>query len=165
MHAKYQEKLKQINDQAKLDRANLKAFAKAFPNIWSIAEALKDENPIIAETLVSDYWGGTFLINVRNLNGFKGEDFVNLLFAIEQTFGGEFTMVDHLEYNEKVFSFNVPWTQGKDPKSLTVKVEAQLKTDSTDCRRVVVGETIATVRRPIYKLICSDDEAAAVPAE
>lgn len=158
MHTKYTEKLKQINDEAKRSRANLKAFITAFPKIYDIADSIAEENPIVSGILVSDYWGGTFAVSVRDLDGFKGEAFVNLLFALEQTFGVEFTMIDHPEYSEKKFLGHVQWQQGKAPRQLTVRVEARLKTDSADCRRVVIGETVETVHRPTYKLVCSGDE-------
>lgn len=161
MHAKYLEKRQQILDNAERDLANLKAFVEAFPTIWDTADRLEEDHPILSETFVSDYWGGTFRLTVRDLDGFKGEALVNLLFAVEETFKVEFNMTDYPASSKKDFTASVAWNDETEPHTLSIIVEAYLKADAADCRRVIVGETVETVRRPTYKLICNDSEVPA----
>lgn len=152
----YEQRLKEINDNAAQERKNLKAFQRAFPNLCNYAQTLEETRPFIYGINVSDYWGGSFVVSLVNLDGFKGMDLIDLLAELEQDFGVEFEMEDQPEYNRKVFCAEVPWHKGNSKRSLSVRVEATIKSDSALCHRVVIGETVETIRKPTYKLVCPD---------
>ena len=147
----YQEKLKSINDYAKRDRARLGQFFARFPGVFEFAQEI-ETLPGIYCAYCSYSFGGSFTVNILDLDGFRGEEFIDNLHRIETFFGVEFNMEDKPEHSSKWFTAEILHDGG----TLHIRVEAKIKSDATQCHRVVIGETVETVRVPTYKLICPE---------
>lgn len=143
------EKLKEITQRAQRERTQLRAFAKTFPQIFEFAQAFAERTGV-SSAYCSHNYGGSFTVNINNLNGFRGETFVDNLMCLEQFFRVDLEMEDHPEYNMKQFIAKIPHKGG----TLDIRVEARLASDSAQCHRIVIGEETSTVTTPIYKLVC-----------
>jgi hypothetical protein len=148
-----QEALSEITDSAKRQRKSVRQFFRAFPEIPGIV-ADYDEHATISAWFGCLY-GGSFTISLRSLDGFKGDDLLDILFRVETLFTVELEMKDEPHYSRKVFSAIKPWEHG----TLHISINAELKPQSSECRRVQVGVTKEFVETPVYELQCTEVSA------
>jgi hypothetical protein len=153
-----QEALAEITASAKLQRKAVIQFYRAFPDIPRIVDEIQ-ESPESDDFRQSAWfgtiYGGSLHINLSRLEGFKGDNLINLLFRLETQFNVEFEMQDFPAQSRKVFTAHKRWAYG----ILDITVSAELKPQASECRRVQVGVTKQVVETPIYELQCNEVEA------
>lgn len=148
-----QDCIKHINDNAARERKNAAWFYKHFPEIPEKCEEYNDRAD--ASAWFSHLYGGSFNISLRGLDGFKGEELLEVLFWVETTLNVELTMTDYPAGGRKVFTATKEWARGY----LDITVQAELRADSQSCQRVQVGVTKQTIETPVYELRCEGDPA------
>lgn len=153
MAATLQETIKEINDRAKRERRAAAWFFQHYPGIPEKIAEYEDRPDVSA--WFSHLYGGTFNITLRGLDGFKGEELLEILFWVETYFNVEVKMEEYPASGRKVFTASKPWERGH----LDITVSAELRQGSKSCQRVQVGTTKQVIETPIYELHCEGDEA------
>lgn len=153
MAATLQETIKEINDRAARERRAAAWFFQHFPGI---PEKVKEysERPDVSAWF-SHLYGGSLNISLRGLDGFKGEELLEILFWVETYFNVEVKMQELPASGRKIFTASKPWEHGH----LDITISAELRQGSQSCQRVQVGSTKQVIETPIYELRCEGDEA------
>ena len=147
------EMIKETNDRAKRERRSIAWFFKHFPQIISKVAEYEDRRDAYA--WFSTGCGGTLSITLDSLDGFKGDELLELLFWVETELNVELTGKDYPQSRRKVFTASKHWALGV----LDITISAELRSDSTSCKRVQVGVTKEVVEHAVYELRCEGDEA------
>lgn len=154
MNQAYQDKLNDINENAKRARHYVQVVAERFPELPEVLGIWKDV--FDASSWFSTNYGGLVSITIRDLTTFRGENLINLLAAVETYFNVELSMRDRPELAMKVFEAKVDWASDG---TFDISVEAYLSSEQSRCQRIQVGTKVITTETPIFELHCPESEA------
>lgn len=99
-----------------------------------------------------------YTLQVKGFNSAKTKRLLEAYMTLEDVFGMrcETSSEDSPEWNTRTFKFQ--WFAADNPSrwdaTLSVSIRCELIEGGTACRRVIVGETVETVRTPEYKFVC-----------
>lgn len=147
------ETLKEISDMAARDRIAARYFFKTYAAVPDLVAKMNARE--YTSAWLSHRYGGSLNISICRLDGFKGNDLLDILFEVESTFNVELAMEDQPAQSRKVFTAH----KTADFGTFDIQISAELKYDSQACKRVQIGTDTKTVEVPIYRLDCEGEAA------